>query len=305
MAAPGARAAGGESCADAPVIGALPFTDTGATTCGFNDTVNNMGAGACADLPVAYPGPDVFYKLSLGAGNAVAFDLTMPLGATGDLALFLLAVPTCGAAGQCAAYSVDVRGAGQGPERIKAASYAAGTYYVVVDSVNAAGAMGSCGAYSLSVSGSLGDVSVPDAGSDAASDANAGGVDASNADAGADVADVTDAVAVTDAADAESAMDVASDTSLSDTSGALDGDGGVEDASVADGSSTNDAASVRDGGATDVVGAPGDASTDKPKTGGGGSGCSCSVAAGSSASGTSAWQLGLAFVALILCRRRR
>jgi hypothetical protein len=153
-----ASAAGGDACADARVISSLPFTDAG-TSCGFANDADNTGAAACGDLPDAYPGPDVFYGLTLGAGNALSFELTMPSGATGDLALFLIRRSTCGDAGQCAAYSIDVRGAGQGPERIRSASYPAGTYDLVVDSVYTSGVAASCGEFSLAVSGSLGAVS--------------------------------------------------------------------------------------------------------------------------------------------------
>lgn len=153
-----AQAAGGETCTDATTVDSLPFVDASGNNCGFSDNVNNIGTSACADLAGAYPGPDVFYKLVLGAGNSLAFDLTMPPSGTGDLALFLLSVPACGIPGICAASSVDVKGAGQGPERIKTASYAPGAYYLVVDSAIASGTSGSCGLYTLTVSGSLGSV---------------------------------------------------------------------------------------------------------------------------------------------------
>jgi hypothetical protein len=292
LAASGAQATGSEACTGAAAITALPFTDTGATTCGFANDANNTGAAACADLPDMYPGPDVFYALTLGAGNNVAFDLTMPAGATGDLALFLLAVPTCGGAGQCAAYSIDVRGAGQGPERIKASSYPPGTYYVVVDSVNAVGASGSCGQYSLSVTGSLGAVTVPDGGADGGVHVDAAphdvvAMDVISSDIGGGSDAMTDVGSVTDA-------------SSSDTSGTA-GSSGAGGAGAMGGSGGQDAGAAGMGGAG---GTSHDAGTDKPKHGGG-SDSGCAIAPGAIAGGPSARQLGLAWLALVLCVRRR
>src|SRR5262249_33429374 len=90
-----AHAAGGDTCAEATTITTLPFTDASEGTCGFENDVTNSGPAACADLPGTYPGPDVFYKIVLGTGNDVAFSLTMPSGATGDLALFLIDDSPC------------------------------------------------------------------------------------------------------------------------------------------------------------------------------------------------------------------
>lgn len=153
-----ASAAGGDTCAAATAITALPFTDASGNTCGANNDVSNTGPSACSDLPDSYPGADVFYEIALGTGNSVAFSLTMPANATGDLALFLLDQPSCSAAGTCAANSIDVKGAGAGPERIKTASYPPGKYYVVVDSVWPNGMPGYCGAYTLSITGTVGNV---------------------------------------------------------------------------------------------------------------------------------------------------
>src|SRR4051812_24633575 len=89
-----ALAAPGGTCADSFPVAALPFAESG-TTCGAGDDFQNDtgGAAVCADLPRGYGGEDVFYKLVLGPGNRVAFDLTMPPAATGDLALFLVRQP--------------------------------------------------------------------------------------------------------------------------------------------------------------------------------------------------------------------
>jgi cysteine-rich repeat protein len=154
-AAPAAAAPGG-TCADAIPVGALPFMSSG-TTCGAgNDFTNDTGnAAVCSDLPRGYGGEDVFYKVVLGPGNKLAFDLTMPAGATGDLALFLVRQPSCADPPMCAATSVDLIGVGVGPERIKLQSYAPGTYYLIVDSALPSGDPGQCGAYDLAVTGHL------------------------------------------------------------------------------------------------------------------------------------------------------
>jgi MYXO-CTERM domain-containing protein len=152
------RAAGGDACNSATKISALPFVDADGDSCGLDDTFDNTGAAVCSDLPDAYPGPDAFYVVTLGANNQLSFELSMPSGATGDLALFLFRGSPCGVTGSCAGNSVDVIGAGEGPEHIASQRYPAGTYYVVVDSALASGNAASCGAYALTVSGSLGDV---------------------------------------------------------------------------------------------------------------------------------------------------
>jgi MYXO-CTERM domain-containing protein len=151
-----ALAAPGGTCADAISVDALPFA-TSATTCGTgNDFTNDTGGTAvCADLPKGYGGEDVFYKVVLGPGNKLAFDLTMPGGATGDLALFLVRQPSCAEPPVCAANSVDLIGAGLGPERIKLQSYPSGTYYLIVDSALPSADPGQCGAYNLTVTGHL------------------------------------------------------------------------------------------------------------------------------------------------------
>jgi len=156
LAASTAAAAPGDTCAVAIDVPALPFLAS-ATTCGAgNDFTNDGGAAAiCADLPRPYGGEDVFYKVILQAGNRLAFDLTYPPGATGDLALFLVRQPSCADPPVCAGTSVDLIGAGVGPERIKLQSYPSGTYYLVVDSALGAPDPAQCGAYTLAVTGNL------------------------------------------------------------------------------------------------------------------------------------------------------
>jgi cysteine-rich repeat protein len=151
-----ALAAPGGTCADAISVDTLPFMASATTCAAGNDFTNDIGGTAvCSDLPKSYGGEDVFYKVVLGPGNKVAFDLTMPGGATGDLALFLVRQPSCADPPACAANSVDLIGAGLGPERIKLQSYPAGTYYLIVDSALPAGNPGQCGAYDLAITGHL------------------------------------------------------------------------------------------------------------------------------------------------------
>jgi MYXO-CTERM domain-containing protein len=146
-----ALAAPGDTCAEAIDIAALPFLAS-ASTCGASSEFTN--SGVCTDLPGSYGGEDVVYKLTLGAGNRLGFELTMPPGATGDLALFLVQQPSC-ANPVCAGSSVDLIGAGVGPERIKERSYPAGTYYLIVDSALSAPDPAQCGGYALAVTGHL------------------------------------------------------------------------------------------------------------------------------------------------------
>jgi cysteine-rich repeat protein len=153
-----AQAAAGDTCPEALDVGALPFSG-GGTTCGAgNDFTNDVGGlSICPDLPRGYGGEDVYYKLTLQQGNRVAFDLTMPPGASGDLALFLVRAQDCASALVCAGNSVDLIGAGAGPERIKAnaQSYPSGTYYLIVDSALPTPDPASCGAYTLAITGHL------------------------------------------------------------------------------------------------------------------------------------------------------
>jgi MYXO-CTERM domain-containing protein len=153
-----ALAAPGDSCAEATEIATLPFASNG-STCGAGDDFNNESGGAalCSDLPKGYGGDDVFFKLTLQQGNQVAFDLSLPAGSNGDLALFLMRAPSCADPLVCAGNSVDLIGAGVGPERIKtnAQAYPTGTYYLIVDSKLSAPDPASCGAYALTVTGHL------------------------------------------------------------------------------------------------------------------------------------------------------
>lgn len=134
-------------------IASLPFTSAGgSTTCGLTNTITNYDTVCNANLPFPYPGPEAVFQLTLAAGNNVAFSMSLT-GSTGDLALFL-AGSACGSGTNCVASSQDAIGPGAGPETIAAATYAAGTYFLYVDSYYGSGAA-SCGTYTLSVTGSL------------------------------------------------------------------------------------------------------------------------------------------------------
>jgi cysteine-rich repeat protein len=153
-----ALAGSGDTCAEATEISALPFSSTGSTCGAGNDFTNEVaGTAECPDLPKGYGGDDVFFKLNLEQGNQVAFDLALPPGAKGDLALFLVRAPSCSDPRICAGNSVDLIGAGVGPERIKAnaQAYPSGTYYLIIDSKLSAPDPASCGPYALTVSGHL------------------------------------------------------------------------------------------------------------------------------------------------------
>lgn len=132
-------------------IASLPFSDPG-TTCDNTNTITNYGGVCGTDLPFPYGGENAIYQVSLAAGNNVAFSLNFA-GSLGDLALFLLT--TCGTGSSCIAHSADTIGAGAMPEDIAAASYAAGTYFLYIDSYYDAGTTGSCGTYTLNVTGTL------------------------------------------------------------------------------------------------------------------------------------------------------
>ncbi|HLA79323.1 MAG TPA: PPC domain-containing protein [Vicinamibacteria bacterium] len=146
--------AGGDTCATPPTVvtGPLPYTDSG-TSCGAANDFTNAGPSACrTSLPFNYPGPDVIYRVNLGAGNSVGYSMSLT-GSTGDLALFLL--DTCGVDTSCVANSQDAIGPGAGPELIAAAARPAGDYYLYVDSYYPIGNGASCGTYTLTVTGTL------------------------------------------------------------------------------------------------------------------------------------------------------
>ena len=160
--------AGGEGCATATPITALPFTDSDDTT-GHASDVSLLPDG-CSSYQIV-GGPDLVYSFTVTAGNSVAFTVT-PTNANYDPAIYVLG--TCSDATTCvigADACVRSGVASQPPgcvdgtadEDLPAQTYAVGTHAVFVDSFYAAGASCSaqggvqCGAgpYTLTVTGSL------------------------------------------------------------------------------------------------------------------------------------------------------
>ena len=81
---------GGASCGTAPVIGSLPFADSG-TTVGASNTVGSIPAGCSNYTTVA--GPDEIYLFTTGAGASVGVSLDATTAAY-DPAIYILS--TCG-----------------------------------------------------------------------------------------------------------------------------------------------------------------------------------------------------------------
>ena len=168
---PAARAdapkSGGETCATATTIAALPFNDSDDTTGHVDD--NGTLPGGCSDYTTT-GGPDLIYSFTTGAGNSVAFNVT-PTTPTYDVSIYVLG--TCGSSATCvigadaclANNQPQVPGCtdGDGDEDIPATAFATGTHAFYVDSFYAAGApcggqgnqICGSGAYNLSVTGTL------------------------------------------------------------------------------------------------------------------------------------------------------
>ena len=157
--------AGGADCASATVVTTpLPYMDSG-NTCGAPAAVsdyNNQGTGGpCATY--LYPGPELIYRMDLGANNDVT--VTLAPVAPADLGVFV--VGDCQNTLSCVGFQ-DVAGGGEmsavtfemgqsmcsneTPSRCP--GIGAGMYWIYVDSFYASGAS-SCGNYSLSVSGTI------------------------------------------------------------------------------------------------------------------------------------------------------
>jgi hypothetical protein len=168
-AAPRAEApnAGGENCASATVISALPFNDSDDTTGNVDD--NSTLPGGCSDYTTT-GGPDLIYSFTTGAGNSVAFTVT-PTDNVYDVSIYVLG--TCGASATCVIGADACLAEGQphpggcidqdGDEDIPATAFATGTHAFYVDSFYAAGApcggqgniLCGTGPYTLSVTGVL------------------------------------------------------------------------------------------------------------------------------------------------------
>ena len=146
---------GGDTCAQAVPITALPFNDTGDTT--SNTNTLTFYSGTCT-LPFSYAGEDQIYEITVGPGNLMNFSMDLT-GSTGDLALFIIS--NCGDGTSCVINSQDAIGPGAGPELINNVTLPSGTHYLYVDSYYDADTPGSAGTFSLSITGTLGDVQPP------------------------------------------------------------------------------------------------------------------------------------------------
>lgn len=142
----------GVSC-PGTLIPSLPASPAGNTcTSGATNTITNYGGTCATALPFPYPGPEDIYQFNAGAGANIAFSMSLT-GSTGDLALFIL--DTCNVAANCINQSQDAIGPGAGPETIAATAYAAGDYYVYIDSYYGGTDPARCGTYTLNVTGTL------------------------------------------------------------------------------------------------------------------------------------------------------
>jgi len=166
----GAPDLGGETCALATGIGALPFSDNDTTTGHVNDDNGPLPVG-CSDY-TQISGPDLIYVFSTAPGNNIAFTVN-PLDAVYDTAIYVLG--TCGNNATCVVGADACLGNGQpqpagctdgnGDEDIPAVlnRFTTGTHALYIDSFYAAGtpcggqgnAICGSGPYALSVTGVL------------------------------------------------------------------------------------------------------------------------------------------------------
>lgn len=144
--------AGGDDCASATSIPALPYTDTMGSTSGASDDSTSFLRLACSSGTLSRPGPDVFYRFTIvGFGNSLTFTVT-PTSLDYDPAIYVL--------GNCPNLNSCVGGADLGsendPETLTVSGLAPGTYYFGVDSMWEVEIPAS-GSYTLTVTGSFGD----------------------------------------------------------------------------------------------------------------------------------------------------
>jgi hypothetical protein len=154
LAAPGSRAslsvlAGGENCAAAVPINALPFNDTGDTTTASNEMLF-LGTTCAGGGAGSRPGRDLIYKITVTAGNSLTFQVTPQ--STYDTAIYILS--TCGDGATCIQHA-DAGIEGQ-TETIGPVSLAPGTHYLYIDSFYSEDEKEGFGTYTLSVTGTLG-----------------------------------------------------------------------------------------------------------------------------------------------------
>lgn len=147
---PLAIAAGGDTCATATVIAALPYNDSGDTTNATNQSVF-LNSTCAAGGPVSRPGPDVIYSITVYPGNSLTF--TVDPGPNFDASIYTLS--TCGNGSTCTHQSDT--GIEDVTETIGPITLPPGTSYFYVDSVWDPFKEGpDHGPYTLSVTGTLG-----------------------------------------------------------------------------------------------------------------------------------------------------
>jgi hypothetical protein len=135
----GVFADGGDTCAAATPIAALPFADSGTTT-GKTDDISALPSG-CPMTSV--PGEDVIYTYTITGSNSMTFTVTPAAGF--DPIIYILG--TCGNTG-VSCHAVNAGGAGVAESVTIGQVLGAHAFYI--DSVN-----GSDGTYDLSVTGTL------------------------------------------------------------------------------------------------------------------------------------------------------
>ncbi len=145
-------------CTTVGTINALPFNDNTVDSCTGVAAITDYTSGNCNPPLSGYPGPEVAYEITVGAGNS---GITMTLNpAAADLGIFL--VDTCGVGTSCVAFNDAIGGGvasdiGQGlpggadmiPNPLTPASY-----FVYIDSYYAAGGL-HCGGFTLDITGTL------------------------------------------------------------------------------------------------------------------------------------------------------
>ncbi|MEO8429872.1 MAG: PPC domain-containing protein [Acidobacteriota bacterium] len=149
--------AGGDTCATAASVGALPFNDSG-TTVGAVDNNSTLAPMSCTGY-TTYPGADHIYTFTVGAGNSVAISVTPGAATNFDPGIYVLSNCTDGTS--CVAGS-DAGGIGF-TETIAAQAYAPGTYYIYIDSFYSTDPANpnfnpgrAEGPYTISINGNLG-----------------------------------------------------------------------------------------------------------------------------------------------------
>jgi Carboxypeptidase regulatory-like domain len=142
---------GGEDCSTARNVTTNPFNDSG-TTVGSNNTITSYFN---TNLNFPYSGPDRFYKIVTNATGTITASMTLT-GSTLDGALFLSNACPPTSAANAIGNSIDLIGAGVGPEVLSAVAggtvtVPAGTYWLAVDSYYAAPTAAASGPYSITI----------------------------------------------------------------------------------------------------------------------------------------------------------